>query len=133
MSIEEGMARKEHSLDLVEISNEDFIIKFRQIAYNIAKTRGFVTSDDIRDSAASMDIAPKNSKAWGAVIRGHAFEFTGKMVKSRFTTNNARKINQYRLADPIQPQGKKPIHVSAHTRRTVRTFEDQEPLPFEDK
>ncbi len=133
MSIEEGMARKEHGLDLVELSNEDFMIKMRQIAYNIAKTRGVVTSDDIRDAAANLGITPTTPNAWGAVIRGHAFEFTGKMVKSRHTTNHARKINQYRLASSAPVPSKNTVVVSAHTRRVGKVLDEQELLPFNEK
>jgi len=89
---EEGMARAAtNRQEMLELS--------RDVAEEIARSNGVVTSDDVR---YHLNLAPSNkqsSQNWmGSMFRDPRFTWTGDYVNSKIRRNHARPIRVWRLA-----------------------------------
>ena len=82
-------------LDVVEISNADFVRRMRDEAERQSKEYGSVCSDDLRTFAAARRIEPKSPNAWGAIFRGRSWRIVGR-TKSTLASNHAREIKVWR-------------------------------------
>ena len=96
----EGLARKEAGLDQVEETDESrgrWIDRARTEAMRVARSRGCVTTDDLRKWATSTDDQPHHPNAWGAVFRGKLWLNSG-LASSSLATNHGRRIFIWKLA-----------------------------------
>ena len=89
---EEGMARAAtNQQEMLELS--------RDVAEEIARSNGVVTSDDVR---YRLNLAPSNnlcSQNWmGSMFRDPRFTWTGDYVNSKIRRNHAAPIKVWKLA-----------------------------------
>ena len=89
-----GMARAAAAGD-----NRKMLALSRDVAEEIARLNGVVTSDDVR---YRLNLAPSNkrdSQNWmGSMFKDRRFVWTGKYVKCRIPCNHANNIKVWRLA-----------------------------------
>lgn len=64
-----GDQLKDDGQEAVASHNVDFLRIMRSKAMQMAITHGRVTSDDLREYAAEICLAPDHPNAWGAVFR----------------------------------------------------------------
>lgn len=65
-------------LDLVEEAHAGFVSFMRKVAKAICRTKGWVTSDDLRVLADKWGLKPDHPNAWGAVLRVPMFRVIGR-------------------------------------------------------
>lgn len=95
MSLATGEHRRDLALAGHEMSKAQWIKMARAVAEAIAREKGQVTSDDVRDRC---DVpAGMNPSVMGAVLRCRTFKLL-HFEKSRRDVANARRIGVYRLA-----------------------------------
>lgn len=92
-----GEQLKEKGLKSLETTARPFLELMREQAVRVANANGYVTSDDLREYADRMRLAPHHSNSWGGVFAGKEWKATG-MVKSRRRSNHARMIRVWELA-----------------------------------
>ena len=89
-----GMARAAAAGD-----NRKMLALSRDVAEEIARLNGVVTSDDVR---YRLNLAPSNkrdSQNWmGSIFRDSRFTWTGDYVNSKIRRNHAAPIKVWRLA-----------------------------------
>ena len=78
MSLKEGRSLRDQGLKRVAENNQEFIEAARGTAMLIAKAKGTVTADDVREGCP---IEPLHPNAWGAVFK-KGFKFTGQYRQS---------------------------------------------------
>jgi len=91
-----GAKRKKRGLALVELSCAEFLAEMRTEAKKHAARHGYVTTDNLREYATMKKLRPDTPNAWGAIFKGSEWECVGR-VPSRYRTNNARYICQWRM------------------------------------
>jgi hypothetical protein len=82
MDLFEARRAKERGLDAVQRHNSRWIDYARPVARRIARERGTVTADDVREALEPMGIRPDHPNAYGGLFR-HGFEWTGEWRISR--------------------------------------------------
>jgi len=98
--------QKQMGLDLVETSNPTFIETMRAQARRIARERGEVCADDLREWLETEGKrrgvpVPTSMNAMGAIFRGKEWVFV-RFTKSRQVQGHKNLIRVWRLADPNQ-------------------------------
>lgn len=91
-----GEELRDGGLDKVEKSHGRWVDRMRELARQIARSRGFVSADDLRDHANKTGDHPHHQNAWGAIFRGAEWELW-RYTKSRHATNHARRIGVWKL------------------------------------
>jgi len=84
-------------MDLVEFHNENFVHAMRQLAKELIKQCGWITTDDLRKIADRYNIQPDHPNAWGVIFRGKTFKAIG-FTKSVIASNHARRITKWTLS-----------------------------------
>lgn len=87
---------KEEGIEKVELSNQEFLDKARDVAKRFARTYKEVSSDDIRSWAQATGLKPAHQNAWGAVFKHPAFEPCG-FTTSDWPSTHGRVIRTWRL------------------------------------
>lgn len=98
MSLFEGERRKVLGRSRVEANSIEWIDEIRAAAKRRCHRYGQVSIDDLRVYADTHDRHPHHRNSWGAVFKGAEWIAVG-YVKSRYTTNNARRITVWRLRE----------------------------------
>ena len=93
--------QKQFSLNLVETNNHTWIESMRGEGRRIARAKGRVCADDLRDYAETLlrnyGLQPKHPNAWGAIFRTDEFQMLD-YCNSIHPSNHARLIRVYCLA-----------------------------------
>ena len=84
---DEGMARAAEN-------NKTLLTESRDIAVEIARTKGVVTADDVAKYIFPRKLGP----AAGSLFRDRRFTFTGNRVKSTQSKNHARELKVWKLS-----------------------------------
>jgi len=92
-----GELLKEQGLDDVEISSSNFLAHARKVACAIARHRGSVTVDDVRQQIPSS-LWPATPNAWGGIFRGAEWKHVG-WARSPFPSNHARSNRVWTLTN----------------------------------
>lgn len=82
----------------VEEHGQEFVGTMRDVALGIARTRGSVTSDDLRRYAAEHGLVPHHPNAWGAIF-SKGWRSVG-YTRSALVSNHARTIRVWALQEP---------------------------------
>jgi hypothetical protein len=87
-----GEDLKEHGIERACWTRGMLLDQAREIAFDIARSRGEVTYDDVYVEMLKRDLHPENmGNAAGSVFRDRStFSFTGRWSKSARITNHAR-------------------------------------------
>lgn len=93
-----GIRGRDAGIEKVISNNECFAATMRGIARLIARRRGIVSSDDLREMAVQYGIQPNHENAWGGIFRGTEWECVGFM-RSKLPSNHARTIRTWRLKE----------------------------------
>jgi len=91
-----GDALKQSALFTLECTAQVFLETMRSHARQVCRRQGYVTSDDLREYADSLGLAPHHKNAWGAVLKRPDFHAVG-YVPSRLPTNRHRVIRRWVL------------------------------------
>lgn len=93
ISLDEALSRrlKDEGLDAVESREGRFVDVMRQEAIRISRSRGWVTSDDLRVYASQHDCEPAHQNCWGAIFRGPSWRVIGRR-RSAVPGNHSREI-----------------------------------------
>ena len=91
-----GQQRREKVMDHFESVGRWWLEEARQVARQIALSRGVVTSDDVKDVIGEPPEGLHHNIAGAIFRRGKEWEWVG-MVPSRRALNNASLISQWRL------------------------------------
>jgi len=91
-----GLKGRDDGISQIISNNECFIATMRGIARIIARRKGIVNSDDLREVANEYGVKPKHSNAWGGIFRGSEWECAGR-VKSKLPSNHAREIRSWKM------------------------------------
>lgn len=75
-----AMQDRDTGLREVEANNQRFVERARQHARQIARVRGEVCADDVREVC---EFDPLHPNAWGTIFRCPDFESTGRYRRSR--------------------------------------------------
>ena len=94
--LQAGIRGRDDGIERVIGNNECFATTMRGIARIIARRRGIVTSDDLREIASQYGIQPNHENAWGGIFRGKEWVCAG-FIKSKLPSNHARTIRTWRL------------------------------------
>ena len=89
-----GQLLRDAGIARVSCGREDWIAYARAVAVEIAEARGQVTINDVRERVELPDGFPPN--AWGAVLRGDAFEPVG-FCQATHPSAHARVVRIYKL------------------------------------
>lgn len=93
-----GVQGKDNGIQQIVDNNPTFVKTMQGVARLIARRRGVVCSDDLREVASQYGIAPKHENAWGGIFRGKNWIKVGT-VRSRIPSNHAREIKSWALRD----------------------------------
>lgn len=80
----------------------DFVEQMREIARELSRKHGHVTSDDLRDWADAHGYRAPDPHAWGAIFNApfdHVWQVVGMMPSTR-RSNNGRSIRMWRYVGP---------------------------------
>lgn len=89
-----GQLLRDAGIARVSCGREDWIAYARAVAIGIAEGKGSVTINDVRELVELPDGFPPN--AWGAVLRGDAFEPVG-FCQATHPSAHARVARIYKL------------------------------------
>lgn len=96
-----GHELKQAGLDLVEKNNPTWLESMRSKARSIARQKGTVCADDLRDYSDQLEevegIVPTTPNAWGSLFRSREFEYLYSQP-SNYPSNHSRRINVYKVA-----------------------------------
>jgi hypothetical protein len=92
----DGERLKAEGIARVEEHNGSFVQVMRQVARNIATSKGWVTASDLREVASDYGLAPKHPNAWGAVFSSKEWEKVGE-EPSRTATCHGHVNPRWRL------------------------------------
>ena len=82
-----------------ENSKETYLYMARSMAVQIAREKGFVTINDVREKMPPpSDI---HASVLGAVFRNKKFVHTGKYTTAKHTCSHARKIGIYTIRENV--------------------------------
>ncbi len=93
-NLDEALIMRDRGMHLVAENNEEFLTVARNLARRIAMKQGTVTSDDIRKRCW---LKPSHPNAWGTVIRGNEWEWTGEYRTSTIVSRHAGIQKVWRL------------------------------------
>ena len=92
-----GKLGRDYGIALVA-SNEPYFLEVMRIeAKRICNRKGWVSSDDLRERAVHLGLAPRHPNAWGAIFTKSDWEIVG-FVTSRKVSNHYRQIRMWRWA-----------------------------------
>lgn len=91
----QGQQDKHVGLESVSRNNDWFLEMMRAEARRLSKTKGRVSSDDLRAYAANEGIEPAHSNAWGAIFAESGWIVIGH-VRSRLVSNHGREIKVWK-------------------------------------
>ena len=96
---EESLRLKYEGMDRAEAKAATPLEEAREIARRIAlKTPDrCVSADDVGRELKRLGLPFSLGPATGSLFRGKEWEFTGRRIKSRRTSNHAREIKVWRL------------------------------------
>lgn len=94
--------QKQHSLDLLEESNPTFLETVRSIARRLARTRGAITADDVRDEydrqKDTLGVKPTSHNVWGSLFRGKEWVCVG-YTTSKQVQGHGNIIKRWKLKE----------------------------------
>jgi hypothetical protein len=99
LDLDGGVELREEGMAQAATNRQEMLELSRDVAEEIARSNGVVTSDDVR---YRLNLAPSNnlcSQNWmGSMFRDPRFTWTGDYVNSKIRRNHARPIRVWRLA-----------------------------------
>jgi hypothetical protein len=89
-------ARKERDEGIRRVADnsQEFLVHARTTAWDIAKRKGTVTTDDIRKEC---DVLPHHPNAWGAVFKAKYFKWTGEYRQSEVVSRHGGMQRVWRV------------------------------------
>ena|SRR3990167_451308 len=96
--ISSGVHGRDAGIAQVISRNECFVSTMRGIARILARRRGVVNMDDLREIANEYGIVPNHQNAFGGIFRGQEWEIAG-YTQSKIPSNHARRIATWRLKE----------------------------------
>jgi len=94
---DEAIRRRDRGIRQVAHNNHLFLKEARMRAIELAKIRGEITCDDIRELCSAIDLEPANPNVWGALFKDKRFEFTGKYKRSALVQGHGNLQRVWRL------------------------------------
>lgn len=92
--------QKQLGLELVETSNATFLETMRSKARMLARKKGMITADDVREyyeqHKHELQIKPTSPNVWGALFSTNEWLWIGYR-KSKRVSNHSRPIGVWRL------------------------------------
>jgi len=82
----------------VETNDLHFLETIREVAKQISRASGFVSTDNLRPIAEAMGLHPKSPNAWGAVFMGKHWKTVGRK-KSALASNHYREIRVWEYVE----------------------------------
>ena len=98
MNLGLGLRLKWQGIELVYENNRTFVDGMRLVAKAIVKARGRVSSDDLREVASKLKIAPDHCNAWGSITKGKIWKCIGRK-KSELPSNHGREIRVWSFSE----------------------------------
>jgi len=78
-------------------ANRAFVDAMRAVAYRIAREKGEVSANDLRDHAERHGITPPHPNLWGAVFLCNGFEFV-RFTESSVPCRHGSAVRVWKLA-----------------------------------
>ena len=98
LSLGKSVVLREQGMNLAAMNNKEKLDIAREVAVEIAREKGEVTSDDVR---YYLNLKPSNrrdSQNWmGSIFRDRRFSYTGRRIKSKIARNHAAEIKVWCL------------------------------------
>jgi len=91
LNLQLGMRLKNDGLTYNEMHNILWMDRMRKVAKTICARKNYVTTDDLRVYANSVDDQPDSPNCWGAVLKGQEW-VSIKRVPSELPSNHGRFI-----------------------------------------
>ena len=95
-----GVRGLDAGIESVISNNECFVATMRGCARIIARRKGAVSCDDLRQLAGEYGIQPNHENAWGGIFRGGEWVPVGR-IKSKVPSNQAREIKTWALRSGV--------------------------------
>ena len=87
---------RDQGLSRIESHHRDFLETIREIAQWLAKKKGRISADDVREHCSKIGIGAPHKNCWGALFTGGDFECCGWTI-SKQISGHGNKIGIYRL------------------------------------
>ena len=94
--LQSGIRGRDAGIERVISNNECFSSTMRGIARLIARRKGIVSSDDLREMASAYGIRPNHENAWGGIFRGNEWQAVG-FIQSALPSNHGRFVRSWKL------------------------------------
>lgn len=88
-------ALKQQGQDAIAHTDTAFVTRLRQVAKEISKRDGMVSTDELRLWSVGHGLYPKHQNSWGSVLRGQGWTIVG-YKKSAIPSTHARRIAIWR-------------------------------------
>ena len=98
LSLGKGVVLREQGMNLAAMNNKEKLEAAREVAVEIAREKGEVTSDDVRYHLNLKPSDRRDSQNWmGSIFRDRRFAYTGRRIKSKIARNHAAEIKVWCL------------------------------------
>ena len=99
LSLGKGVVLREQGMNLAAMNNKEKLEAAREVAVEIAREKGEVTSDDVRYRLNLKPSDRRDSQNWmGSIFRDRRFSYTGRRIKSKIARNHAAEIKVWCLS-----------------------------------
>ena len=93
LSLGKGVVLREQGMNLAAMNNKEKLDIAREVAVEIAREKGEVTSDDVRYHLNLKPSDRRDRQNWmGSIFRDRRFSYTGRRIKSKIARNHAAEI-----------------------------------------
>jgi len=98
LSLGKSVVLREQGMNLAAMNNKEKLEAAREVAVEIAREKGEVTSDDVRYHLNLKPSDRRDSQNWmGSIFRDRRFAYTGRRIKSKIARNHAAEIKVWCL------------------------------------